>query len=73
MCTSIALTGSDPFLYLPFPPHPTHPFDLDMDGFDHQMQPTVSSSLNNLDFNSSPFESSISEWGSMELGLQDLL
>ena len=48
-------------------------FDLDMDGFDHQMQPTVSSSLNNLDFNSSPFESSMSEWGSMELGLQDLL
>ena len=48
-------------------------FDLDMDGFDHQMQPTVSSSLNNLDFNSSPFESSISEWGSMELGLEDLL
>ena len=48
-------------------------FDLDMDGFDHQMQPTVSSSLNNLDFNSSPFESSISEWGTMELGLEDLL
>merc|ERR1712088_1238861 len=48
-------------------------FDLDMEGFDHQMQPTVSSSLNNLDFNSSPFESSMSEWGSMELGLEDLL
>merc|ERR1711936_766723 len=43
-------------------------FDLDMDGFDHQMQPTTSSSLNNLDFDS-PFESSISDWGSMELGL----
>merc|ERR1712223_136170 len=48
-------------------------FDLDMEGFDHQMQPTVSSSLNNLDFNSSPFESSMSEWGNMELGLEDLL
>ena len=48
-------------------------FDLDMDGFDHQMQPTTSSSLNNLDFDSSPFESSISDWGSMELGLEDLL
>merc|ERR1711899_338661 len=48
-------------------------FDLDMEGFDHQMQPQVSSSLNNLDFNSSPFESSMSEWGSMELGLEDLL
>merc|ERR1711936_1327021 len=48
-------------------------FDLDMEGFDHQMQPTVNSSLNNLDFNSSPFESSMSEWGSMELGLEDLL
>ena len=47
-------------------------FDLDMDGFDHQMQPTTSSSLNNLDFDS-PFESSISDWGSMELGLEDLL
>merc|ERR1712037_775714 len=29
--------------------------DLDMDGFDHQMQPTTSSALNNLDFDS-PFE-----------------
>merc|ERR1719273_1965670 len=48
-------------------------FDLDMEGFDHQMQPTVTSSLNNLDFNSSPFESSMSEWGTMELGLEDLL
>merc|ERR1712008_438650 len=40
-------------------------FDLDMDGFDHQMQATTTSSLNNLDFDS-PFESSISDWGSME-------
>jgi len=47
-------------------------FDLDMDGFDHQMQPTTSSALNNLDFDS-PFESSISDWGSMELGLEELL
>ena len=47
-------------------------FDLDMDGFDHQMQPTTSSALNNLGFDS-PFESSISDWGSMELGLEELL
>merc|ERR1719340_342213 len=29
-------------------------FDLDMEGFDHQMQPTVSSSLNNFDHQMQP-------------------
>jgi len=41
-------------------------------GMDAEELPVTSSHLSNLQFDN-PFESSISDWGSMELGLEDLL